>query len=135
MNKITRKCPNGGAVMQANAKYCRKCHAKLDSGRVETIQGGEPDTAEKSAKKFPWQKRANDDALRNLPRPVRPTEDAQPEGTEQQGEGFFTPAYAGENGGKIRPNRMNTAGDGSPRPVSTARGVGDQGWQRCWWSS
>ncbi len=118
MNKITRKCPNCGAVMQANAKYCRKCHAKLDSGRVETLQGAETEASDKAARKLPWQKRTNDDALRNLPKPVRPAEEAQSNGP--QSEGFFTPAYAGETAGK---SHKNGASDGSPRPVSTARGV------------
>ena len=36
MSKKTRKCPNCGASVTEDMKYCRKCHAKLDSG------GGQP---------------------------------------------------------------------------------------------
>ena len=111
MSKNTRKCPNCGATVPADMKYCRKCHARLDSGRVETLP--------KESKKD--QRSSRDDALRNLPRPVRPEEDAA---TTSRGDGFFTPEEAA-NEGRVRPERqgrMGMADDRTPRPTETARG-------------
>ena len=84
MNKKSRKCPNCGASVSADMKYCRKCHARLDTGRVEVL-GSRPSR----------RNREDEDALRNLPRPVRPAEE-QPEQPVSRGDGFFTPGQAEE---------------------------------------
>lgn len=98
MNKNTRKCPNCGAIMGINMKYCRKCRTKMDSGRVEILST--PAGRESSRVQ-------DDDALRNLPKPVRPAEN-----TSRSGDGFFAPGAGGETGD-------------TPRPASTARTAAD----------
>ena len=142
MSKLTRKCPNCGAMMPVDVKYCRKCHAKMDSGRVEVL------SSTPAAKDKRPQKRSRDeDALRNLPRPVRPVEEEPPvEETVPEAETEMAeaaPAAAEEGyvpteeeqeravaaamkGAVVRRERKAPAGGGTPRPVSTARGAGAQ---------
>ena len=108
MSKNTRKCPNCGAIMGINVKYCRKCRTKMDSGRVEVL----PTPAERSSSRV-----QDDDALRNLPKPVRPAED-----TARPVDGFFAPETAEEV--EAEPSRPQRTGS-TPRPTSTARTAAD----------
>lgn len=140
MSKLTHKCPNCGAMMPVDVKYCRKCHAKMDSGRVEVL-------SKPTKEQRPQKRSRDDDALRNLPKPVRPMEEDQPvEETapvmenapveEQAGyreeDGYFPPEQqervvaAAMQGAVVRRERRASANDGTPRPVSTARGAGAQ---------
>ncbi len=94
MKNNTRKCPNCGAKVPADAKYCPRCDATLDSGRVGTLPKNNRPVR-------------NGDALRDLPKPVRPTEELEhPSGEDR---GFFSPER--EKGGN-RPSR----------PVEAVRG-------------
>ncbi len=106
------KCPNCGATVPADVKYCRKCHARLDSGRIENLS--KPG------------RRSDDDALRNLPRPVRPSAEQQP-AQQPRGDGFFAPEQGGgesveREAAPERMGRMGPASDRGPRPTETARG-------------
>ena len=94
MKNNTRKCPNCGAKVPADAKFCRRCDAPLDSGRVGTLPKNNRPAR-------------NGDALRDLPRPVRPTEELEhPSGEDR---GFFSPE---REKGANRPSR----------PVEAVRG-------------
>lgn len=134
MSKLTHKCPNCGATMPVDVKYCRKCHAKMDSGRVEVLSRPEKE------QQHP-QKGNKKDALRNLPKPVRPVEEEQPVETApaeagpaaaQDESGYFSAEQqekavaAAMTGAVVRRERRASAGDDTPRPVSTARGAGAQ---------
>ncbi len=93
MKNNTRKCPNCGAKVPADAKYCPRCDATLDSGRVGTLPKNN-----RPAK--------NGDALRDLPKPVRPTEELErPSGGDR---GFFSPE--------------RERGERPSRPVEAVRG-------------
>ena len=104
MKKNMRKCPNCGAMMPADMRYCRKCNASMDSGRVGTL---------------PRRNDRKGDALRDLPKPVRPTEEL--EHPEEEGTGFFSPD---RGDGLPAPERQGRVSydDRAPRPVQTARG-------------
>ena len=128
MSKLTRKCPNCGATVPADVKYCRKCHARLDSGRVEVL--AETETEPEPQPQRPKKRNKDKDALRNLPRPVRPVEDDEYAGEaedrfdEQEQDGFFPPDRQDEGGYKTPAyqERRAPVGGAVPRPVSTARG-------------
>lgn len=100
MSKQTRKCPHCGAKMPLEVKYCRKCHGKMTTGRIEDI-----------AKPVAYEEPVNE-------APV--SEEAA------EGAAFFDPDTA-EESGRVRPERrgrMGAAEDG-PRPTNTARTAGD----------
>ena len=148
MSKLTCKCPNCGAMMPVDVKYCRRCHAKMDSGRVEVL------STPPAKDKRPQKRSRDEDALRNLPKPVRPVEEApvteapvteaaaeetvllsEAEQTETLStEDGFVPTEeeqeravaAAMKGAVVRRERRAPANDGTPRPVSTARGAGAQ---------
>ncbi len=134
----TRKCPVCGAAMPQNVKYCRRCHARMDSGRIGTVS----DPRAKAAR----------DPLADLPKPIRPEADGDRRARiQEEGGGDNAPAYEdrpGDNAparedrpGDNAPAREDRSGDGVPfyedrpdgdvpafesrvRPESTARGPG-----------
>ena len=102
MSTKVRKCPECGARVPENAKYCRKCSAPLTSGRVEILPR-EP------------QRQRPREVFEDLPRPIRPV---------QKKQDFVEDTIPGEEWSDAADRRYQERNTSSPRPTSTARGPG-----------